>query len=96
MQALASHGVRHSKVMLTIAVPAAGQVSCTIEDNGPGIREDYLALLFNRFFTTSEGGMGLGLAICRTIIEAHDGRIDADNESTLGGARFTFTLPAGE
>jgi signal transduction histidine kinase len=96
MQALASHGVRHGKVVLTIAVTATGQVSCTIEDNGPGIREDNLTLLFNRFFTTSEGGMGLGLAICRTIIEAHGGRIEADNESTLGGARFTFALPAGE
>jgi signal transduction histidine kinase len=38
--------------------------------------------------------MGMGLAICKSIIEAHHGRIEADNNSSLGGARFSFTLPA--
>ncbi|MFC0397011.1 sensor histidine kinase [Paraburkholderia rhizosphaerae] len=95
MQAVAPLGTGHGKVALTVIVPSPGMVGCVIEDNGPGIREESLALLFDRFFTTSEGGMGMGLAICRTIIEAHGGRIAADNASTLGGARFTFTLPAG-
>jgi nitrogen-specific signal transduction histidine kinase len=50
--------------------------------------------LFDGFFTTKDGGMGLGLAISRSIIEAHGGTIRADNESAYGGARFRFTLPA--
>jgi signal transduction histidine kinase len=48
----------------------------------------------NSFFTTKDTGMGMGLANSRSIIEAHDGTIRADNDSTLGGARFSFTLPA--
>jgi signal transduction histidine kinase len=50
--------------------------------------------LFDRFFTTKETGMGLGLPIAQSIIEAHGGRIGADNDSALGGARFVFDLPA--
>src|SRR5260370_494561 len=52
--------------------------------------------LFDTFFTTKESGMGMGLAICRSIIETHDGRITADNKSAHGGARLCFTLPAAD
>ena len=67
---------------------------CSFEDSGPGIKPEHLDHLFDRFFTTKETGMGLGLAISRSIIEAHGGCIRADNQSAYGGARFTFTLPA--
>jgi C4-dicarboxylate-specific signal transduction histidine kinase len=67
---------------------------CTVEDSGPGIKADDLDRLFDSFFTTKGSGMGLGLAISRSIIEAHGGYIRADNESAFGGARFSFTLPA--
>jgi PAS domain S-box-containing protein len=70
-----------------------GSVVCAIEDSGPGIPADNLGRLFESFFTTKDGGMGMGLPICRTIIEAHGGRIKAAN-GVAGGARFTFTLPA--
>jgi PAS domain S-box-containing protein len=69
-------------------------VSCTVEDSGPGIEARHLPHLFESFFTTKVAGMGMGLSICRSIVEAHQGQIRADSESTLGGARFTFSLPA--
>jgi signal transduction histidine kinase len=67
-------------------------VCCSIEDSGPGIDPEHLPRLFDSFFTTKDNGMGMGLAICQSIVEAHGGRIRADNNSTLGGARFSFDL----
>jgi PAS domain S-box-containing protein len=69
-------------------------VSCTIEDSGPGIDAGHLPHLFDSFFTTKNTGMGIGLPICRSIIEAHHGHVRADSNSVLGGARFSFALPA--
>jgi PAS domain S-box-containing protein len=66
---------------------------CTFEDSGPGIASDALTELFKSFFTTKDAGMGMGLPISKSIVEAHAGQLHADNESSLGGARFTFTLP---
>jgi len=68
-------------------------VCCIVEDSGPGIDAEYLPRLFDSFFTTKETGMGLGLPIAQSIIEAHSGRVRADNNSALGGARFVFQLP---
>jgi C4-dicarboxylate-specific signal transduction histidine kinase len=67
------------------------QVALTVDDTGPGIPEDDIDHLFTGFFTTKENGMGMGLAICRSIIEAHGGFINASNGEN--GARFRFTLP---
>ena len=71
----------------------SGTVCCMVEDSGPGIAPADLPHLFDSFFTTKDAGMGMGLAISRSIIEAHGGHIRADNDSTLGGARFSFALP---
>jgi PAS domain S-box-containing protein len=65
-----------------------------VEDTGPGIPENHLDRLFQSFFTTKKGGMGIGLAICRSIIEAHRGQIEAANLAGGKGARFRFVLPA--
>ncbi len=63
-----------------------------IDDNGPGIAPGHLELIFDSFFTTKATGMGMGLPICRTILEAHGGTIVAENRSE-GGARLVVTLP---
>lgn len=64
----------------------------TVQDSGPGIHPDDLPRLFDPFFTTKGGGMGMGLAICRTTVEAHGGRLSV--ASTPGsGATFHLTLP---
>ncbi|MCK5666617.1 MAG: PhnD/SsuA/transferrin family substrate-binding protein [Thiotrichaceae bacterium] len=64
---------------------------CVI-DNGHGISKDKLTRIFNPFFTTKNSGMGMGLSISSSIIEAHNGRLYASN-NTIQGARFCFTLP---
>jgi signal transduction histidine kinase len=65
-----------------------------IDDTGPGIAADHIDRLFQSFFSTKTGGMGIGLSICRSIIEAHGGHIEARNLGAGNGARFRFTLPA--
>ncbi|WP_426610473.1 PAS domain-containing sensor histidine kinase [Bradyrhizobium sp. McL0616] len=67
-------------------------LAISVQDSGPGIQPDDLARLFDPFFTTKRGGMGMGLAICRTTVEAHGGQLSV--ESTPGaGATFRLTLP---
>jgi C4-dicarboxylate-specific signal transduction histidine kinase len=72
------------------------KLACTLEDSGPGIAPEHLDRLFESFFTTKETGMGMGLSICRSIIEGHGGELRAENGSSFGGARFSFTLPAAD
>ncbi|MGP0088439.1 MAG: PAS domain-containing protein [Xanthobacteraceae bacterium] len=94
VQAMAqSEAVRRS-IFIRTMLSDPETVCCNIEDSGPGIDPSHLPRLFDNFFTTKSTGMGMGLAISRSIIEAHAGRILADNESALGGARFSFALPA--
>lgn len=82
-------GKRH----LDLATADAGDwVSFSITDSGPGIAPENLHLLFKPFFSSKSKGMGMGLAICQTIIEAHGGRLSAHHDPA-GGAIFRFTLP---
>jgi two-component system sensor kinase FixL len=80
------------KVNLRVGRDRDGFVEVAVTDSGPGIPADKLSKIFEPFFTTKPQGMGMGLSICRTIIEAHSGRISGVNNPG-GGATFRFTLP---
>jgi two-component system sensor kinase FixL len=80
---------------LTIAAHRAegGHIEISVADTGPGLPRDVAAKLFQPFVTTKQGGMGVGLSICRRIIEAHGGRIWAEAGESRGTV-FHFTIPA--
>ena len=69
------------------------EVEVVVSDNGPGFPTEILQHLFEPFRTTKPKGLGLGLAICRSIVQAHGGRLLASNNGGKG-AKITFTLPA--
>src|SRR6202166_2416026 len=68
------------------------QVRVSVMDRGTGFSAENADRLFTAFFTTKSNGMGMGLSICRSIIEAHDGRLWA-TANAPHGATFQFTLP---
>jgi two-component system sensor kinase FixL len=70
-------------------------ITVCVVDTGPGLTDTVRRTLFQPFVTTKEKGMGIGLSICRSIIDAHGGRISAQTNPS-GGTRFAFTLPIAE
>jgi PAS domain S-box-containing protein len=94
IQAMTQMGTTPRTLVIRTTLSDPSTLCCTFEDSGPGIKPEHLDRLFDGFFTTKDAGMGLGLRISRSIIEAHGGFIRADNKSAYGGARFSFTLPA--
>jgi two-component system sensor kinase FixL len=64
-----------------------------VSDTGPGLDDDVAESVFDAFVTTKSDGMGIGLPICQSIIEAHDGKLIASQRAG-GGAVFSFTLHA--
>jgi signal transduction histidine kinase len=85
------NGREHALVIRTCRVDA-DNVSVSIEDSGPGIDPDDVERMFQPLYTTKLEGLGMGLAIARTIVDAHGGTLRAANR-TGGGATFEFTLP---
>ena len=90
----AFEGTGERKIRISIRAAAPHQVEVDIRDNGPGLAPHVADDPFRPFQTTKADGMGIGLAISHTIIDAHGGRLWAENPPE-GGAAFRFTLPVG-
>jgi PAS domain S-box-containing protein len=95
MDAVDGAGPEHRRLSVTARHNSAQAIEIGVGDAGPGIPADMLGQIFDPFFTTKPNGMGMGLAISRTIIEAHGGRLWVENKDG-GGALFRFTLPIAE
>ena len=83
------------RVTVTSQLDRPGYARITVADTGPGVAPEIADRLFTAFVSSKQDGMGLGLSICRTIIEANEGRIWME-PGEHGGARFHFTLPLAE
>jgi signal transduction histidine kinase len=70
-----------------------GEIEISVRDYGPGLSPELASKIFGRFFSTKSEGMGMGLSIARSIVEAHGGLLGVGHPEG-GGARFWFTIPA--
>jgi len=101
LENLATNAIQHAPAGSVVRMAGAlGPTSpeplarCTVEDEGPGLHAEDLTRIFEPFFSRRKGGTGLGLSIVQRVIEAHGGRVTAENREG-GGARFTLLLPVG-
>jgi PAS domain S-box-containing protein len=92
--------VRVKRKTMFINAEMQDGIECIVEDTGQGIPPEVMARIFDSFFSTKADGMGIGLNLCRSIIESHHGRLTAENlyngkltEKTITGCRFSFWLP---
>jgi two-component system sensor kinase FixL len=85
--------VRRREILIRTRRASPREVEIAIADSGPGIEPEVAARLFQPFVTTKPGGMGIGLSICRSIVEAHGGKLWA-SDNPGGGAVFSMRLPA--
>jgi C4-dicarboxylate-specific signal transduction histidine kinase len=93
MNAIEAMSSSQTRVLrIKTALSRTKKVHVSIEDTGMGIKQPDLARVFKPMFTTKERGMGMGLSICQSIIEGHDGRIWASPRAN-GGSIFQFELP---
>jgi signal transduction histidine kinase len=83
---------RRRELLIRSREHGSDQMLVAVEDSGIGIEPENVDRLFNAFFTTKPDGLGIGLSICRSIIEQHDGRIWATRNAGTGST-FQFTLP---
>jgi signal transduction histidine kinase len=90
---MAAAGEASRDLLIGTSRDGTGAVLVSVADTGPGLTTEAPKQLFAAFYTTKPGGLGLGLSICRSIIEAHDGRLWASANQPRG-AVFQFTLPA--
>jgi signal transduction histidine kinase len=91
IEAMNEVGEGSRTLLISTSVDTPDSVIVAIRDSGPGLKPESLDHLFDPFYTTKPAGMGMGLSICRSIIEAHGGRLWATANAPRG-AVFQFTL----
>jgi C4-dicarboxylate-specific signal transduction histidine kinase len=94
VEAMSGGRERSRELLISTGNDASNGVRVTVQDSGPGLRPESFDRLFDAFYTTKPGGMGMGLSICRSIVEAHGGRVWASH-NVGPGATIQFTLPVG-
>lgn len=93
MEAVDGRHDRARRIVVECRQTRADQIVVSVRDSGPGLRKGTEEVIFEPFYTTKRTGMGMGLSIARSIIDAHGGSIRADSDP-IGGAVFEFVLPA--
>jgi signal transduction histidine kinase len=92
IQAMSSVTDRARQLVITTRNTEQDEVQVTVEDSGTGLDPEKIARIFDAFYTTKPGGMGMGLSICRSILQTHNGRLWA-TANDGPGASFHFKLP---
>ena len=88
-----SSGCGPRELSIETGTDAQGNVLVAVRDSGPGLGPDALKQIFEPFYTTKPAGVGIGLSICRSIVEAHGGRLWV-SENPVGGSIFQFSIPS--
>ena len=88
--------VRVQAIRVRVSRHVSGEAKVTVEDSGPGIPAEVAARMFEPFFTTKAGGLGMGLAIARSIVQSHHGRLWIERRRRPQGAAVSFSLPLAE
>jgi signal transduction histidine kinase len=95
VEAMDSVEERRRTLSITTEPKGAAGILVAVHDSGPGLDPEHLQRVFEPFYTTKPSGLGMGLSICRSIIDAHGGRLWADANQPRGTV-FQFTLPVAE
>jgi C4-dicarboxylate-specific signal transduction histidine kinase len=94
VEAMSPHAAGARDLLIRTAKTKSGGMLVAVRDSGPGMDPANLGRIFDPYFTTKADGLGMGLSICRAIIQAHGGRLSA-TRGAAGGTILQFTLPAG-
>ena len=95
IEAMSEVGEGSRELLITTGEVETGGVLVAVSDTGPGLSPASAERVFEAFYTTKSSGLGMGLSICRSIVEAHDGRLWATPNEPRG-AVFCMTLPIGK